>query len=353
MNRAPTGASRIVRTADNVLGGALGAGFEINVEEAYTFLVNNWSEGDELFVFGFSRGAAQARSLCRLIGWVGGFPKKSDAYYVPQLYTRYLENCGRGHGAAYWEERNERRRRSGRSLLSPILPARVQFLGLWDSVSALGSRFRPRWQARPERVAFHTPPTPPGNVDCIRHALAIDERRHDFRPEIFDAGGADVEQRWFAGVHSNIGGGLAEDGLANYALQWVVDEAVRKGLAVDTGFLGFYATFPAGRASKKTKAFAALDLVLRPLRGFNGDRDLLEVERMSLDPSVVTRLNTDSAEHRDTMDGQYRPRNLLPYLDRHPELYELLNAEVREALLNGGGSWWRSVVRRRKTTTRP
>ena len=173
MNRAPNGAARVVQITDNVLGGALGAGFEINIEETYTFLANNWSEGDELFVFGFSRGAAQARSLCRLIGWVGGFPVKADAYYVPRLYTDYLENCGRGSGASRWEERNQRRRQSGRNLLSAIVPARVRYLGVWDTVLALGSRFRLRGRPRSEKVSFHTPAAPPDTDRPWKQAIAL------------------------------------------------------------------------------------------------------------------------------------------------------------------------------------
>lgn len=331
MNRAPSGAARIVRAADNILGGALGAGFEINIEEAYTFLTNNWTPGDEIFIFGFSRGAAQARSLCRFIEWAGGFPVKADAFYVPKLYTEYLDGHGRGSAADFWDLRNQGRRAEGRALLQPIAPARVRYLGVWDTVLALGSRFRPSWMSHPEKTAFHTPATPPANVDRVRHALAIDERRHDFQAEIFAPGGQDVEQRWFAGVHSNVGGGLSEDGLANCALRWIVDEAKALGLAVDDEFLHYYRPFPMGRASKKTKAFAAADTVLRPLRGFKGERDLLAVDGMTLDPSVITRLNADASAH-DTMDGPYRPTNLLRYLAHHPELEAQLSDEVRRAV---------------------
>ena len=77
---------------------------------AYTFLANNYSNGDEIFVFGFSRGAAQARSLCRLIEWFGGLPSKNDAYYVPRIFfalpgTRKLTRPR----ATLWEELNARR----------------------------------------------------------------------------------------------------------------------------------------------------------------------------------------------------------------------------------------------------
>ena len=332
MNRAPTGAARIIRAADNILGGALGAGFEINIEEAYTFLVNNWSKDDELFVFGFSRGAAQARSLCRLIEWVGGFPAKADAYYVPKLYTEYLENHGRGTGADFWEQLNEKRRQSDRKTLAPITSARVRYLGVWDTVLALGSRFRPRGRTRSERVSFHTPAAPPDNVDHIRQALAIDERRHDFQPEIFEAGGHDVEQRWFAGVHSNIGGGLGEDGLANCALHWLVNEAAALELAVDSDFMKFYRKFPVGLASKKTQVFAAIDTILRPLRGYAGERNLAHLEGMTLDDSVISRLNADASEHEKTMKEPYRPGNLLRYLAEHPELQDQLEESVLRAV---------------------
>ena len=335
MNRAPSGAARVLRKVDNVLGGALGAGFEVNIEEAYTFLANNWTQGDELFVFGFSRGAAQARSLCELIRAIGGFPAKRDAYYVPTLFGDHLASFGRGSGAERWEALNARRRESGRSLLAPLVPARIRFLGVWDTVLALGSRFKKRGEATEAAVAFHAPASPPANVDRVRHAIAIDERRHDFQPEIFDpAQGAhdDLEQRWFAGVHSNVGGGLVEDGLANCALHWMVEEAKAVGLDLDDDFLKFYRRFAAGRASTKSLGFRAMDTVFRPLRGFAGERDLTRVPGMTLDPSVITRLHAEASEF-DSMDARYRPANLLRYLKAHPELHDQLKDDVRAAAL--------------------
>lgn len=333
MNRAPTGAARIVRATDNLLGGALGAGFEVNIEEAYTFLANNWSPGDEIFIFGFSRGAAQARSLCRFIEWVGGFPEKSDVYYSTHLYSRYLERYGKGSGAQFWEERNEKRRREDRPLLRPIQRATIRYLGVWDTVLALGSRFKLRGRATAEKVAFHTPESPPENVDRIRHALAIDESRHDFRPEIFARAkdGHDVQQRWFVGAHSNVGGGLADDSLANLALRWLIDEASEVGLDVDEEFLEFYRGNPLRSISRKSRGFALLDTVLWPIRGFEGERDLLSTPGTSIDQSVITRLKADPREENE-LDVPYRPENLLRYLDRHPELQDGLSESLKQEI---------------------
>lgn len=324
MNRAPSGSARLLRKTDNVLGGALGAGFEVNIEEAYSFLANNWSPGDQLFVFGFSRGSAQARSLVGFIDWVGGFPQKQDSYFVPHLFSRYLEGAAAGSGADLWQERNEKLAARGDAPLAEIVEADVQLLGVWDTVLALGTRFWSRTDATTRRVSFHTPSTPPKNVGRVVHAIAIDEQRHDFRAEIFDApNSARLEQRWFAGVHSNVGGGLKDDSLANCALLWFIEEAEAKGLQFDRDYLKFFVANPERDASAKSRGFKVLDTLLRPVRGFQGERDLLTPKDMILDQSVFERLNAR---------GDYRPNNLLRYLRAHPELHEKLSPELRRAL---------------------
>jgi hypothetical protein len=324
MNRAPTGMAKVARKIDNLMGGAFGAGFETNVEQAYTFLANNWEVGDEVFIFGFSRGAAQARSLTNFIGWVGGFPEKADAYYVPTLFTEYLQNHGESSGAAVWEARNEKRRRDSRPELEPIRQSGVRYLGVWDTVLALGRKLKRK--ASPE-LTFHVPRTPPAHVDRVRHAIAIDERRHDFRADIFDAGGADLEQRWFCGVHSSVGGGLLDDSHANCALRWLVEEAKGVGLAIDEKFLSHYDERPGRPIPSKAGMYKLLDTVLRPIRGFRGERDLLEVDGMTLDDTVYERLNDDNVK------PPYLPKNLLRYLAEHSELHDKLSERVRRAAL--------------------
>ncbi|MDH3626470.1 MAG: DUF2235 domain-containing protein [Acidobacteriota bacterium] len=246
MNRAPNFRTRIIRFADNKLGGGWGAGFEVNIEEAYTFIANNYEPDDQLFVFGFSRGAAQARSLCNFIEWCGGIPSKNDVYYVPKLFGQYLKARGAGSGQSLIAKVNTQRVDAGKKPIDPFRIATIEFLGVWDTVLALGSRILARGGSTRRINRYHTPPTPPAIANRVRHALAIDERRHDFQPELWNGQEPTLkfEQRWFPGVHSNVGGGLIDDSLANSALRWICDEAIAAGLSMNAEYLRYLADRP-------------------------------------------------------------------------------------------------------------
>jgi len=329
MNRAPDAGARVVRWVDNTVGGGWGAGFEVNIEEAYTFLSNNYEAGDEIFIFGFSRGAAQARSLCRLIEWMGGVPTKNDAYYVPRIITDYLETKGERPSPTLWERQNERRQASNRRLLDPIVPANIVFLGVWDTVLALGSRFRAGGGTTRKGKQFHTPAEPPATVTHVRHGIAIDEGRHDFQVEVFraDTGHASLKQRWFPGVHSDVGGGLGNDSLANGALHWMVNEATDAGLDVRGSFLDFFGKNAKGQASTKSRGFKIIDTIFRPIRGFNGVRDMKTPPGMDPDDSVFERLNAGKVPQGEK-EEDYRPENLLEFLAANQKYDERLNADV-------------------------
>ncbi|MGB5201118.1 MAG: DUF2235 domain-containing protein, partial [Sedimenticolaceae bacterium] len=340
MNRAPDAGARIVRWVDNTVGGGWGSGFEVNIEEAYTFLADNYTEGDEIFIFGFSRGAAQARSLCGLIEWFGGFPTKNDVYYVPRIVTRYLRAQGKPESPTLWEELNQRRQARGSQPLDAIQKANIVFLGVWDTVLALGSRLLAGGGTTRKEKKFHTRAAPPKKVMHVRHALAIDESRHDFQPEVFDGGTShpSLQQRWFAGVHSDVGGGLQWDGLANCALRWMTQEAAAAGLEFREDFLDFYEEAPQAVASKKSIGFKVADTLLRPVRGFKGVRDLTQAAGMLPDQTVFDRLNfepkSDSSESGDLpkMSEPYRPANLLQFLAEHPELDGRLGPDALAAV---------------------
>jgi hypothetical protein len=174
----------------------------------------------------------------------------------------------------------------------------------------------------------------------VRHAIAIDEARHDFQPEVFreDTNHPSLQQRWFAGVHSNVGGGLRWDGLANCALRWIAEEATAVGLAMREDFLGFYQEAPQAVASEKSTGFKIADTIFRPIRGFHGIRNPGKPAGMTLDQSVFDRLNfkpkqsPSGPSQPPEMTIPYRPENLLKFLAEHPELDSKLEPDARAAV---------------------
>ena len=252
-------ANTLLRLSDKLLGGGRGAGFEGNVEDALGFLAFNYLPGDEVFIFGFSRGAATAQAVTRFVDWAGGLPTKSDAYYLPALFRIYVETRGERPSASVLAEINAARaaEQTPRPPLGPFKPIRVVLLGVWDTVIAMGSR-----AAIPGRAgarSFHIGRQPAQCVAHARQALAIDELRYEFRPEIWERArtGQTLSQRWFADVHSNIGGGYVDDGLANLSFEWIWKDAGQKGLALDDVFLGHYSGYPEDRQYAQTMCSTA------------------------------------------------------------------------------------------------
>ncbi len=301
---------------DALLGGAWGAGFEHNIESAYSFIVGNALPDDEIFVFGFSRGAGQARSLCRFIDWMGGTLRKHDSYFIPDFFKHYIESEGKAGAGKLFRERLIG---TGKKI-DPPMPVRIRFLGVYDTVLALGSRLRADFDGKEHTaspsLAFHVGERPPAIVSVARQALAIDERRTDFRPEVWRGAhvGQSVVQQWFPGVHTSIGGGYADDGLANGALHWMIGEAKQQGLVVDDGFLRFYRPWFGDTRDESYKGFMKVRGWIRGLAGERGDRDLrayADVADLDVHQSAFKLL-----EH----DPSYRPKNLLDYMRSKPEL---------------------------------
>jgi len=329
LRRFPGISNRVHRTIDQLFGGAAGAGFEANVEDAYTFLALNYVEGDEIFVFGFSRGAATARGLCRFIDWMGGILPPQDAYWIPRYFDGFLAGASaadlrRGifdeavaRRLARGRDR-QRAEREARRITGTVVPARVRFLGVWDTVLALGER-----RERP-----HVGAAPPAVVDHARQALAIDERRAAFRPRIWQRRAAGnprqtLEQRWFPGVHSNVGGGYVHDGLANLALHWMLRQARDVGLGLDWRFLSRYPGYAQDRLYNSSKRHWRILQTVTMQRN-KGVRRLWTSDPAGLafHPSVFLRLATeqragDRVHERFT---PYRPPNLLRFLATLPDL---------------------------------
>jgi uncharacterized protein (DUF2235 family) len=330
----PGTSNRVLAQVDKALGGVWGAGFEANIDQALAFLVLNHRPGDEVFIFGFSRGAATAQALTRFIDWAGGLPVKPDAYYLSRLFQEYLLHQGQEPLTEVLARINAQRAAEPRPLtaLNPFQPVDVVLLGVWDTVIALGSTLSDR---RAQAFRFHVGPEVPRCVRHARHALAIDEARSDFHPEIwqrFDPTTQTLEQLWFAGVHSNVGGGYVDDGLANVALRWMIEEASAHGLVFDTEFLKKYRPYAQDRLYRSESAmYRAADAVRRRSRG---RRSLVRdppSAHTSLHHSAITRMNADPAQRTRTgklahpdLRELYRPRNVIRLLAVQPDALSYL-----------------------------
>jgi uncharacterized protein (DUF2235 family) len=220
---------------DKVSGGAFGSGIEDNVRNLYRSIVYNYEPGDELYFFGFSRGAFTVRTLAGFMNYVG-LVEKDDDYYVPEIYHCY--ETDKREGSAEWEEafHNVKGTR-------PCPP--IRFIGVWDTVGALGAPGvigKVAGAFNGNKYEYHDVGLNP-SIQNAYHALAIDERRKPFEPTLWtrpEGWSGTLVQAWFPGVHSNVGGGYKPDGLANEALHWLVGHAASLGLEVDWDYLKFF-----------------------------------------------------------------------------------------------------------------
>jgi uncharacterized protein (DUF2235 family) len=212
------------RWNERIRGGAFGYGIDENIKQGYEYLVHNYDPGDEIFVIGFSRGAYTARSLVGLIrnsGLVEHTDRIDDAY---ALYRR------RDDGPDTPEALDFRR--------THAREVRIRFLGVWDTVGALGVPLRGfEWLNRRE-YAFHDAELS-GIVDHAYHAVAVDEHRADYRVTLWTRTKPrqTVEQRWFPGAHGNVGGGYTDHELSNLPLRWMQEKALACGLRLDPNLL--------------------------------------------------------------------------------------------------------------------
>ena len=217
---------------DKFTGGAFGSGMAQNVRALYRFLVYNFEPGDELYFFGFSRGAFTVRTLAGFMNKVG-LLEKDDEYYTPEIYTLYQSSAP--SDSPKWQHafRNIKGTR-------PCPP--IKFIGVWDTVGALGAPGALGQLFHRNKYKYHDIGLN-SNIEHAYHALAIDERRKPFAPSLWNkpsGWSGTLEQAWFAGVHSNVGGSYSPDGLANEALHWIVEKAEDQGLEFDKPFLEHY-----------------------------------------------------------------------------------------------------------------
>ena len=240
-----------------VLGGALGFGLKRNVLDLYRFVCRNWTPDVEIFGFGFSRGAFTIRVLMGLIATQGLVPYQSEEQLRRDAAAAYRSYRKRYRGG--WLVDALRGVRDGLLTLwtrmrghAPYdeVPKRqltsIAFVGLWDTVAAYGlpieemTRGFSMWLwplSLPDRKLSH-------KVQRARHAVALDDARTTFHPVLWTEHGEKrvsnvrderLSQVWFAGMHSNVGGGYPDDGLAHVSLVWMMEEAAAVGLEFKNG----------------------------------------------------------------------------------------------------------------------
>ncbi|WP_018861498.1 MULTISPECIES: DUF2235 domain-containing protein [unclassified Thioalkalivibrio] len=277
-----------------VSGGVIGRGIHKNITDAYRYIVQNYASGTELFLFGFSRGAYTVRSLCGLINNCG-ILRRPDARLIEEAFRLYKRT-----GVTHKPE-GERSRAFREAHSHPS--REIRFVGAWDTVGALGIPFSVLGLFDRTDEFYDTKLGP--NVRVARHALAIDERRADFEPTLWEPReGLDLDQQWFAGVHADIGGGYPPDDqglqVADIALSWMLDEAASAGLEFE----------PHLTAGLQPDPRAVIHQSRRHI--YRLRRTLIR----DLDPEdSPTRLHP-SVDGRYKHFRDYRPRNLKAYLDK-------------------------------------
>jgi uncharacterized protein (DUF2235 family) len=282
---------------DKFTGGAFGDGIEKNIRELYRAILYNYVPGDELFLFGFSRGAFTVRTLAGFMHAVG-LLNKDDDYWLPEIYGCY--ETGKRPGSAEWNT-------ATKGLEHTPLPCPpIKFIGVWDTVGALGAPGIIGQLFNRKRYQYHDVTLNPTILNAYQ-ALAIDECRKPFAPSVWirpDAWTGTLEQAWFAGVHCNVGGGEHRDGLANEALHWIVEKAEALGLSFDKQYLSYFRNcFNSTLDDSMTPFYRLMGPNVRAI-GVHGPDE--RAHQSALDRRLLASCN-------------YAPPNLNAYLTSHPQ----------------------------------
>jgi uncharacterized protein (DUF2235 family) len=278
-----------------VTGGATGKGINKNIMDAYRHIIQNYTPGAEIFLFGFSRGAYTVRSLCGLINNCG-ILRRPNARRIQQAFDYYKRESGpyRPHGA-----KSEAFRRA-----HSYPSAQIAFVGVWDTVGALGIPFSVMGLLDASDEFYDRRLC--SNVQVARHALAIDERRIDFEPTIWRArDDLDLQQVWFAGSHADVGGGHAPDPngdvIADIPMRWLVREAKRAGLVTEPHLTRGLGRNPVARTHRSRRHIYRLRK--ERLRNIDHGQGPVRIHR--------------SVKQRWYQDPDYRPPNLASFIERN------------------------------------
>jgi uncharacterized protein (DUF2235 family) len=218
---APSARNKVSAAWSMVMGLAFGVGFLANVGDAYRYLMDIYEDGDNVYLFGFSRGAYTVRALAGVLHMFGLLCPGNDGLipYITRLYAKRTRDAAGMKNTFHVADDFK---------ATFCRPCPLHFVGVWDTVSSVG------WVWSPLKLPYTAQ-----NPDMAngRHAVSIDERRCFFRNNLWGnrLDGQSLKQVWFAGVHSDVGGSYApsDSGLSQITLEWMLCEAVPLGLLVD------------------------------------------------------------------------------------------------------------------------
>ncbi|KAF1994657.1 hypothetical protein P154DRAFT_501527 [Amniculicola lignicola CBS 123094] len=226
--------SRIKGTVYSAIDEGLAISFVDHVVAGYRFLMRYYSEGDQIYIFGFSRGAYTARFLAEMVFKIGLLSRGNEemVQFAWNTFSDYQRSKG-NHPPSKADDDRIHFMRKFRQTFCHIdrtgEAVRVYFLGVFDCVNSVGTFEIPLHQKSYNVIA-----SPP--ADYVRHAISIHERRLKFKPALFHIDeeaekkyNCNVKEVWFAGNHADVGGGwnLAPNQkqlLSDIPLQWMLDE---------------------------------------------------------------------------------------------------------------------------------
>lgn len=326
---------------DRIAGGASGAGLTDNMVDGYRFLANNWRDGDEIYIFGFSRGAYTARCLAGFLGLAGLISPLHLGGGLTDSLAIY-----RNADLSFDQKQNK----IDDLPLTREPSVRIRCIGVWDTVGSLGipgdlgRRFTPgKYYFRDTLLS--------SKVDVALHAMAIDEKRSAFaptlwcKPEETSSPEQIIEQVWFAGVHSNVGGSYKDAGLSDTALDWMIKRVrTHTDLAFNDDYITEYVKPDAAGKGVESRTALYKDSVLYPYQrlikqikpegGGFGEwfrNRFKKFDRRSIPPDGIEPLNEmlhvsvlercrqpvvhDCKEDKDCKPRDYRPPTLIALIN--------------------------------------
>ena len=313
------------QSGERLSGGMFGIGINDEVTNAYEWLVEHYTDGAQLFIFGFSRGAFTARSLAGFISKCG-LLKPGSPVSLKQMFERYRKGTATTVGGlAHVSDDQLPQEDKWIKEYSRRIP--IWFQGVWDTVGALGVPLPLLPNVSRSDFAFLETDLHINDTHAF-HALAIDEHRKAFAPTLWVKSTpkigdtfpprdlAHVEQRWFVGAHANVGGGYENDLLAQVPLEWLMKKAVAHGLLFkDTIVIDGNANTCAVHDSLKEMAHGIYEIVTLGKHYYRP----IGAEPVDVGDAIKTTINETidaTVFDRWRVDSTYRPQNLATWGSR-------------------------------------